>query len=190
MMLRQTLRNGVLSLVASTLAVAPGYAQTPETFTATAAVKTAGAATASAPVTIVVDRKMPQSEADRLVAAFKTGGPAALRKALVGVPPTGTVQLGAGAATPTRLTIERATDKGRLLTIVTDQPILFLGAGVPGAKPKEGYDFAIIDIEVDAKGSGSGTLAPAAKVTVKEGVFVVEDYASELVRLTAVKKVK
>ena len=104
--------------------------------------------------------------------------------------PTGSVRLGAGAATPTRLTIERATDKGRLLTIVADQPILFLGAGVPGAKPKEGYDFAIIDIEVDAKGSGSGTLAPAAKVTVKEGVFVVEDYGSELVRLTAVKKVK
>jgi hypothetical protein len=67
---------------------------------------------------------------------------------------------------------------------------LFLGAGVPGAKPKEGYDFAIIDIEVDASGSGSGTIAPAAKVTLKQGVFVVEDYASELVRLTAVKKGK
>ncbi len=189
MMLRQLLRNGALTLVASTLAGAPGYAQTPERFTATAAVKTAGAATASAPVTIVVDRKMPQSESDRLVGAFKTGGVSALRKALAGVPPTGTVQLGAGAATPTRLTIERATDKGRLITIVTDQPILFLGGGVPGAKPKEGYDFAIIDIEVDAKGTGSGTLAPAARITVKEGVFIVEDYASELIRLTAVKKV-
>ena len=82
------------------------------------------------------------------------------------------------------------TDKGRLLTIVADQPILFLGAGVPGAKPKDGYDFAIIDIEVGATGSGSGTLAPAAKVTVKQDVFVVEDYGAELVRLTAVKKVK
>ena len=189
MMLRQTLRF-VLSLVASTLAVAPGYAQTTETFTATAAVKTAGAATANAPVTIVVDRKMAQSEADRLIEAFKTGGPSGLRKALVGVPPTGTVQLGAGAPTPTRLTLERPTDKGRLLSIVTDQPLMFLGAGVPGAKPKEGYDFGILDIEVDAKGSGSGTLAPAAKVTLKQGVFVVEDYASELVRLTEVKKVK
>ena len=73
---------------------------------------------------------------------------------------------------------------------MTDQPLMFLGAGVPGAKPKEGYDFGILDIEVDAKGSGSGTLAPAAKVTLKQGVFVVEDYASELVRLTEVKKVK
>jgi hypothetical protein len=73
---------------------------------------------------------------------------------------------------------------------VTDQPILFLGAGVPGAKPKDGYDFAVIDIEVDGAGSGSGTLSPAAKITVKQGAFTVDDYASELVRLTDVKKVK
>jgi hypothetical protein len=73
---------------------------------------------------------------------------------------------------------------------VADQPILFLGAGVPGAKPREGYDFAVIDLEIDDKGHGSGTLSPAAKVTVKEGAFVVEDYAAELVRLTGITKVK
>ena len=104
--------------------------------------------------------------------------------------PTGTVRIGAGTATPTRFTIERATGDGRLLTIVTDQPLLFVGAAVPGAKPKEGYDFAVIDIEVDAKGSGSGTLAPAAKIRMNQGAFVVEDYGAEVVRLTAVKKTK
>ena len=77
---------------------------TAEVFTATAAVKTAGGASASAPVTITIDRKMSQSEADTLAAAFKAGGAAALRKALVGVPPTGTVRIGAGTATPTRFT--------------------------------------------------------------------------------------
>jgi hypothetical protein len=161
-----------------------------ETFTATASVKAAGGAAASTPVTITVDRKMSQPEADKLTAAFTAGGAAGLRKALVGVPPTGSVRLGAGAATPTRLTLERATDKGRLLTIVADKPLLFLGAGIPGAAPKEGYDFAVIDLEVDGKGSGSGTLAPAAKVTSKQGAFVVEDYAGELVQLTAVSRVK
>ena len=86
------------------------------------------------------------------MAAFKTGGAAALRKGLAGIPSTGTVQIGAGSATTTRFTIERVTADGRLLTILTDQPLLFVGAGVPGAKPKEGYDFAVIDIVVDAKG--------------------------------------
>lgn len=191
MTIRHATTLSVLTLTVVMVAASRAQAQTgAETFRATAAVKTAGSAAASAPVTITVDRKMSQKETDTLVAAFKTGGVAGLRKALVGVPPTGSVRLGSGSPTPTRVTIERTTDKGRLLTIVADQPILFLGAGVAGAKTKEGYDFAIVDIEVDAQGNGSGTLAPAAKVTLKEGVFVVDDYASELVRLTGVSRVK
>jgi hypothetical protein len=189
MNLRATTVNGVVCVaVLAVSALSAGAQAGKETFAATAAVKTAGAASASAPVTIVVDRKMSQAEADKFLAAFKTGGAAALRKALEGVPPTGSVTVGTGSPTPTRLTLERVTDKGRLLTIVTDKPILFLGAGVPDAKAKEGYDFAIVDLEVDAKGNGSGTMAPAAKVTVQQGVFVVQDYASELVRLTGVSK--
>jgi len=191
MTFRQIAIRGVLSMAVSAAAVAAARAQSgAETFTATASVKTAAAATATAPVTIVVDRKMSQEEADKLSAAFKSGGAPALRKALTGVPATGSVQLGKGKATPTRVTIERTTDKGRLLTMVTDRPILFLGAGLPEAKPKQGYDFAVIDIEVDGSGSGSGTLSPAAKITMKEGAFTVGDYAAELVRLTDVKKVK
>lgn len=187
--LRHNAIHGMLVLALSLAGVAPAYGQGGgETFTATAAVKTAGAATGSAPVTIVVDRKMSQSGADTLMSAFRNGGAPALRKALVGVPPTGSVRLGGGAPTPTRLTLERPTDKGRLLTILTDRPILFVGAGVPGAKSKEGYDFAIIDIEVDRDGNGSGTLAPAAKIALKQGAFVVDDYAAELVRLTDVKR--
>jgi hypothetical protein len=186
MTLRQML-NGILASTVLVAATTPALAQPSETFTATASVKTAGGASAEAPVTITLDRKTPQSEADSLMAAFKTGGAAGLRKALAGVKPTGSVQLGAGKPTPARITIERATEKGRLLTIVTDQPIALLGAGLPGAKAKEGYDFAVVDIEVDAKGVGSGTMSPAAKVALKQGAFVVDDYASELVRLTGVR---
>jgi hypothetical protein len=161
-----------------------------EVFTATAAVKTPSGAAATAPVTIAVDRKMPQSEVDALVAAFKTGGAAALRKGLAGVKPTGTVRIGAGEVMPTRFTLERVTGEGRLLTILTDKPLLFVGGSAPGAKPREGYDFAVIDIEVDGKGTGSGTIAPAAKIKMNQGAFVVEDYGAEVVRLTAVKKTK
>ena len=183
--------EAVLALAVSTAAVPVVRAQAgAETFTATATVKTAGAASASVPVTIVIERKMSDDETEKLLAAFRTGGAAALRKALVGVAATGSVRLGAGAPTPTRLLIERPTDKGRLLTMVTDQPIHFLGAGVPGAPPKEGYEFAVVDIEVDSKGAGEGTLAPAAKVSVKQGTVVVDDYGAELVRLVGVKKVK
>ena len=191
MILHTTMSAGLiaLSLACATLAHAQTQAGA-ETFTATARVKTAGGAEATAPVTITLDRRMPEAEADKLLAAFKRGGPAGLRKALAGVPPTGSVQLADGARTPARITIEFPTEKGRFITVVTDKPLLFLGAGFPGAKPKAGYDFALVDIEVDASGDGSGTLTPAAKVTVKGGAFVVEDYAPELILLVGVKKVK
>ena len=185
----KTMSATVLFAVLMTPASPRGQAAA-EVFTATAAVKGAGGASASAPVTITVDRKMSSKEAESLVAAFKTGGAAALRKGLAGTPSTGTVQIGGGSATTTRFTLERVTGDGRLLTILTDQPLFFVGAGVPGAKPKEGYDFAVIDIVVDGKGTGSGTIAPAAKITTKQGAFVVEDYGVEVVQLTAVKKTK
>src|SRR5262245_45066662 len=183
---RHKTMTGVLLWAAATVVSLQG--QGAETFTATASVKTAGGATITAPVTIVVTRKMPHDEFEKMTASFKTGGLTALRNALSGVKPTGTIQLGKGAPTPTRITVERATDKGRLLTIVTDRPILFLGSGIPGAKPKQGYDFAVADLEVDASGKGTGWLAPAAKITVKQDALVVEDYGGERVDLKDVAK--
>jgi hypothetical protein len=190
MTLRQTTFSAVAvaTMVASAAASIGG--QTRETFAATATVTSAGGATATAPLALTIDRKMSQTEADSLLAAFREGGAAGLRKALQGVAPTGSVTLGKGPATPTRLTVERSVEKGRLLTIVTDQPLLFLGASLPDAKTKAGHDFAVLDLEVDSRGQGTGTLAPAAKIAVKGGAFVVDDYGSELVRLTAVKTVK
>jgi hypothetical protein len=187
MMFRNGIRKGGLAIAVTAAAALSVHAQT-ETYTATASIKAAGGAAASAPVTIVVERKMSPAEAEKFLAAFKSGGAAALHKALAGVPPTGSVQVGGGAKTPTRLTLERSTDKGRLLTIVSDTPILQLGAGVPGAKPKEGYDFAIVDLELPASGAGTGTFAPAAKVTVKQGVFVVDDYSGEILKLASVTR--
>jgi hypothetical protein len=177
-----------------TLAIAAAasgtYGAAGETFTGTASVKGAGGAAATAPITVTVDRTTPQKEADTLVAAFKSGGAAALRKALAGVSPTGSVKLGGGEAVATRLTIERTTDKGRLVTILVDKPVLFVGGSLPGAKAKEGYDFAILDLEIDAKGGGKGTLAPAARLKATDSAFVVEDYGSEPIQLTAVTSKK
>jgi hypothetical protein len=162
-----------------------------ETFTGTATVKSAAGAEAGTTITVVVERVMPQSEADGLAASFKTGGVAALKKALVGVAPTGSIRLGGGQQVTTRLTIVRETGEGRLLTIVSDTPVLFLGGNKAGAAPRAGYDFAVLDLSVDTKGNGSGTLAPAAKVTVNQGgAFVVQDYGAEVVRVTGVTRAK
>jgi hypothetical protein len=181
--------TAVLALVLSAGAVTLARAQTgAETFTATATVKTAAGATATAPVTVEVTRKLSQEEAAAFTDAFRTGGEASLRKALTGVPPMASVRFGDREPAPIRLALERVTDQGRLITLLADKPLLHLGAGLPGAKPRTGYDFAILDLQVDGTGTGTGLLAAAAKVRVQQGAFVVDDYASEAIRLTDVKK--
>ena len=140
-------------------------------------------------MTIVVDRKMPQAEADKLLAAFKSGAQLHFVRPMVGVAPTGSVSVGGGLPTPTRLTIERPTDKGQLLTIVADKPILQLGAGVPGAKPKEGYDFAHHRSASQFCGDRIRSRPRRQpRVTVKQGAFVVDDYSGELVKLNGVSR--
>src|SRR5262245_11094691 len=192
MRLRLKSMSSVLTgaLIAAAIVGQPQAQGSAETFTATAAIKTAAGASASAPVTITVTKLMTQSEADKFMAAFKTGGAAALRKALEGVPPVGSVKVGANAAAPIRLSLARPTGSGRLITLVTDTPILFVGGSVPNAKPKEGYDFGVIDLEVNAAGAGSGLMSPAAKIGLTKDAFVVTDYGSEQVKLSNVARSK
>jgi hypothetical protein len=177
--------GGVL-LGAVCVTAIPALTAAAETFAGTATVKTAGGATATAPLTLTVDRKMAPAEADKLVAAFKAGGVAGLRKALEGVAPTGSIALGGGKPTRTRITIERSVGNGRLITAVTDTPLLHMGAGLPGAKATAGYDFAVVDLEIAADGRGTGTLTPAARLKANGSAFVVDGYSSEPLRVTSV----
>ena len=157
----------------------------PEVLKATGTVTGSGGAVLTAPVTITIKRVMSQFEADKYVTAFKRGGEAGLRNALIDIPTTGTIQLGGAKPVVTRLTTERKTEKGRQLTIITLEPLLFLGASLPGAQQTKGYNFGIIHLEFDATGAGSGTIVPAGWVKLDDqGSFVVKDYSGEMIKLT------
>ena len=164
--------------------VRPARAQAPQTYTATATVKTAGGATVTAPVTVTITRWTTDAERTKAIAALKQGE-AALKTALAAMPETGTIQVG-GRTTPLHFARSMDTGGGKLVTLVATQPIAYLGAGVPEQKPKTGYDFAFATFEVGAGGKGTvGDLAPAAKLKVGTGdAVVVDDYGAEAVRLT------
>jgi hypothetical protein len=158
----------------------------PETYTATATLKTAGGATMTAPVTITISRWTSDAERTTAMAALKKSE-AALKSALAAMPATGTIQVG-GRTTPLHFARTLDTGGGKLVTVVATQPIAFLGAGMPEQKPKAGYEFAFATFEVDAKGKGSaGDLAPAAKLKLGPGdAVVIDDYGLDAVRLTAI----
>lgn len=160
-----------------------------ETFRGTASVRK-GAASASAPVTVTVTRHATDAERAVVAKALRGGDAAAVRKALAGLPEAGFIQLGE-RRTPIRFAGERATASGRLITVVTAEPILFIGAGVPAAKPQTGFDVAVAMLDLGKDGSGLGELAPAAKVGLDEGgALLIEDYGATVVWLKDLARVK
>ena len=160
-----------------------------ETFTATASVKSE-TASATAPVKIAIERFATEAERSSVTNAVKSGGTQAVRQVLSKMGDAGTIEVGQ-RPTPIKYAYARSTGSGRIVTVVTAEPILFLGAGLPDAKPKTGYDVAIALLVLDANGAGHGELAPAAKVKANEsGAVVIAEYGAAKVWLNDVAKAK
>ena len=159
----------------------------PETFTATASVKK-GAASATAPVSVSVTRYASENEIAAVRKAAEAGGPA-LRTALAALGDAGFIQLGEGR-TPIKFAAERSTPSGRIITVLTAEPMLHMGAGLPTAKSTEGFDVAAAMLDIGATG-GKGELAPAAKVGIdKGGAFVIQDYGATIMWLSGLARSK
>jgi hypothetical protein len=182
---------GLISIagVALTLCDSAARAQTTETITATAQVTFASGANASAPFTIVIDRFATDADRDALVRAVKTDGSEAGRRLLAKHADAGTVQLGTRTAA-VKYAFVRTVGDGRLITALTIEPLVFLGAGQPQAKPTSGYDIGVVMIEVPSTGIGQGELVPAARIRIDEHDSVVtEAYTGvDVVRLSNVAK--
>jgi len=182
----QLAARAVLALGLTLTAVAAG---SPETFTAKAVVKSPQASASSA-VTIQIDRFVSDADRDRLMTVFKANDDHAAREALTKMADIGFIDV-AGKRSAIKYAYARPSGGGRLITVVTASPLLFLGGAAPDAKPREGFNHAIALLMVDAADSGEGELAPAARVRVDaNGAIVTKDYGPEVVRLTSISKTK
>jgi hypothetical protein len=160
----------------------------PETFTAQMQARTeVGAAAAS--IRMQIDRYTPEDDRKEITDALRHGGYpgflAALRKAKV----VGHVSIG-DLQVPLRWAREEETPKGRAISLVTDAPLYFIGGGRADAKPRAGFEVAIMQLAVDEFGLGTGTMAAAARIKPDgQGGVVMEDYAEEPIRLTGVYRI-
>ena len=117
---------------------------------------------------------------------MKSGGYAAFLTALRKAPEVGSVAFN-DRKWAIRWARERPTTNGRMIVLVTDQPIHFVGGGAIDAKPRAGYDVAVIQMTVDDVGLGKGTMAAAARVKPDgEAGVVIDDYADQPIALTSV----
>ena len=73
--------------------------------------------------------------------------------------------------------------------MVTDRPIFFVGGGAPGARPRTGFDVAVLRMEVDEIGFGSGVMTGAARLRLApDGGVQIDDYAEQPIRLVTVTR--
>jgi hypothetical protein len=160
-----------------------------ETYTATATAKM-GADKQSREVTIRVTRFASDQERAAAIKAAKESS-AAARKVLAGFADAGVIQVGERKAV-IKYAYKRSKGPGAgdLLTVATSDPLGFLGSDQPGAQSTAGFDVAIALMDLKSDGTGTGELAPAAKVSMDEnGALRMQDYAaSTVVWLNGIKR--
>jgi hypothetical protein len=193
-----TIRTATGFLLLGALAVAPplGADDRRETFMATvvggANMRLPGTGTFS--ITMNIDRWTPVEERKRLLTVFKEAGKKALLKELhkqrAGfiVPPSFVrwpsweVDVASSFDTPSG---------GRVVRLFTERPIAFSEAYY-NTRSRE-FEFGVVELRLDAKGEGEGTVIPAASIAFDEQgrlVFETTPFATGPYKLIGVREWK
>ena len=171
-------------------AQAPGPAATaPEVFTATAQAKNATGAV-SGTLEARVNRYTPDFDRGAVETALRNGGYPGFLTALRKAPEVGQLIVAGGQPFAIRYAREKVEAGARTIVLVTDRPVYFIGGGRgEPTKPREGFEVAVVQIQLDASGKGSGMMAGAARVRPDgDGGVLLDDYAEQPIALTGVTR--
>ncbi len=161
-----------------------------ERFAANAIVMgTVGAGT-SARIDITIQRWSTDEERDALLQVLAEQGREKFTKALSHQDKVGYIQIRGGLGYDLRYARENRQGDQRTIVIATDRGI---GFGELARRSRTlRYDVSLITLQVDAAGSGEGTIAVGAELSFDSAsnTLTVENYSSEPVRLTKVRSSK
>jgi hypothetical protein len=160
----------------------------PESFTANAQFTGPGGAAATT-LKIRVERYTPDAERDAVIGALKQGGYPAFVLALRKAPVVGTITAG-GQSFNIRWARAEAIKNGRSIVLVTEKPMFFVGGGAVDAKPRQGYEVAVVSFRIDDVGMGyDGKMAAAARVKQSAtGGVEIDEYADKLIDLKTITR--
>ena len=177
-------------VLAPTPAAAGGQtkATAPETITANAHV-TGAAGAAATRISMQIDRYTPDADREAVAQALKQGGYPAFLTALRKAPVVGSLTI-AGQTFDIRWAREQPVSNGRSIVLITDKPVYFVGGGGTNAKPRAGYEVALLQFRLDGSGLGfEGTMAAAARVKPGGPTGVqIDDYAEKPIELQGISR--
>lgn len=164
-----------------------GQALAADTYTANARFTNAEGERVTTPVTISLDGVTPEAERATLVEKAKAK-PDAAKELLAGQKQIGYIEA-VNRRVPIKYAYVQAGGDGQFITVLSDEPLGYIGGDEKYAKAKGGFDLTYANVMVNASGQGRGELAPACKVKfMKSGAPAVDDYGSQVVWLDDVKK--
>jgi hypothetical protein len=174
-----TVMPALMVLICS-LAFAQTNAQ-PERFTANAVSLSPQYGTGQQTVEINVNRWSPSSDRAALMKS-----PDELLKQLQKMRPVGTIR------TPDSIGYDLhyaqqtpLPEGGRSIVIATDRPIGFWEAT---NRPRSiDYPFTVIQMNLDRNGMGSGTMSYATRITTKNNIIELEDFATQSIMLNNIR---
>ena len=139
--------------------------------------------------TMSVERWTTDEERAALLKALNEGGSdallAAMRKTIVGYFWTTTT-----TRYPLNIASTFQTEKGRLVRLVTERPIQFAEFAASTPRSRD-YEFGVIEMLLDEKNKGEGTVIMTAKVNInKDGQLEVESLGTTPQPLINVKQEK
>jgi hypothetical protein len=140
-----------------------------------------GDTTITSKITVGVDRLMEENRWKRVTDALNHGGYTNFMTALRALPPIGWVQLN-DRRVNVRYAREEQRPSGRRLLVVADKPLFVLGAP---EKARPGFELTVVELNIDAAGAITGSMAGAARVKPSPDGVKLEDYAEALVTLTS-----
>jgi hypothetical protein len=146
-------------------------------------------AAAAGQVEFVVERWSTDAERDRLLSALFDKGPDKLLDTLQDMPRVGYFRTPNSIGYDIHFARKRpGEDGGEVITLATDRHIGFWEAA---NRPRTvDYPFTVVEIHINKDGEGEGKMSLATKITGdKEGKMItLENYQSQPVLLTKVKK--
>ena len=177
-----------VALLSAPIWAAAQTAGQPEVLIGTAQVKNATGAV-SGTLEVRLRRLTPEFDKKAVETALKEGGYPRFLTAIRNAPEVGQLVLGGGAPIAIRYARQRADAKGRNLIVITDRPAYFIGGGRAESAPRKGFEVAVIEIQLDTKGAGTGSMAGAARVRPDgDGGVLLDDYAEDLITISAVAR--
>jgi hypothetical protein len=183
----------VMVLLAGSHALVPAQtkasaAGSPQIYTGTAEAKNENGAV-SGKLVVTLRRLTPEFDRQSVETSLKEGGYPRFLTAIRKAPQVGEVVLAGSKPYRIRYARERVDGGNRVLLLVTEKPIYYLGGAKADEANRAGFWVGVIEIRIDASGTGSGSMAAAARVRPDgAGGVILDDFADELIKLTAITR--